>query len=191
MRPWSPVELAIARRLSCSDFRLASHVSHSRTECHLPLASQHAVAADVSRSCKSCPGPLHRRERAYAGSRNMKVDRIGALHNSYLCTRCLRVRHLANGFNSRRRQTSLRAPPDCRGGSVWVGSALKKVYDPRDLCICCLETRSHKPWRPTGTAVKRFVQRACTPCHPPLTALLYKYNPATALGSGLGGAAVT
>ena len=42
-------------------------------------------------------------------SRNMNVDRIGALHNSYLCTRCLRVRHLANGFNSRRRQTSLRA----------------------------------------------------------------------------------
>ena len=34
-------------------------------------------------------------ERAYAGSRNMKVDRIGALHNSYLCTRCLRVRHRA------------------------------------------------------------------------------------------------
>ena len=33
--------------------------------------------------------------RAYAGSpRNMKVDRIGlwgALHNSYLCIRCLRV----------------------------------------------------------------------------------------------------
>ena len=102
-------------------------VLFSRTECHLPLASQHTVAADVSRSCKSCPGPLHRRERAYAGSRNMKVDRTGALHNSHLCTRCLRVRHLANGFNSRRRQTSLRAPPDCRGGSVWVGSALKKV----------------------------------------------------------------
>ena len=121
------VAALIARVVSCSDFRLASHVSHSRTERHLSLASQHAVAADVVQICKSCPGPLHRRERAYAGSRNMKVDRIGALHNSYLCTRCLRVRHLANGFNSRRRQTSLRAPPDCRGGSVWVGSALKKV----------------------------------------------------------------
>ena len=33
----------------------------------VPLASQHAVAADVSRSCKGCPGPLHRRERAYEG----------------------------------------------------------------------------------------------------------------------------
>ena len=121
------VAALIARGVACSDFRLASHVSHSRTERHLSLASQHAVAADVVQICKSCPGPLHRRERAYAGSRNMKVDRIGALHNSYLCTRCLRVRHLANGFNSRRRQTSLRAPPDCRGGSVWVGSALKKV----------------------------------------------------------------
>ena len=34
-----------------------------------------------------------------AGSPNMKVDRIGALDNSYVCTRCLRGRHLANGFN--------------------------------------------------------------------------------------------
>ena len=31
--------------------------------------SSHAVAADVVHICKSCPGPLHRRERAYAGSR--------------------------------------------------------------------------------------------------------------------------
>ena len=62
--------------------------------------SQHA--ADKSRSRKSCPGPLHRRERAYAGSRNMKVDRIGALHNSYLfepgTSACDISR--ANGFNS-------------------------------------------------------------------------------------------
>ena len=105
-------------------------------------ASQHAVAADVD--CGPDPQKLSwstasRRERACAGSRNMKVDRIGALHNSYLCTRCLRVRHLANRFNSRRRQTSLRAPLDCRGGSVWVGSALKKY---RILDIS-LETRSH------------------------------------------------
>ena len=58
---WTRV--ASARRLSCSVFRLAPHVSHSRAECHLPLASQHAVAADVSRSC-AC---------TYAGSRNMKL----------------------------------------------------------------------------------------------------------------------
>jgi hypothetical protein len=44
MRPLSRVELAIARRLSCSDFRLTSHVSHNRTERALQLASQHVVA---------------------------------------------------------------------------------------------------------------------------------------------------
>ena len=42
--PLSRVELAIARRLSCSDFRLTSHVSHNRTERALQLASQHVVA---------------------------------------------------------------------------------------------------------------------------------------------------
>ena len=38
------VAALIARALSCSDFRLASHVSHSRTERALQLASQHVVA---------------------------------------------------------------------------------------------------------------------------------------------------
>ena len=42
--PLSRVELAIARRVSCSDFRLTSHVSHNRTERALQLASQHVVA---------------------------------------------------------------------------------------------------------------------------------------------------
>ena len=42
--PLSRVELAIARRLSCSDFRLTSHASHNRTERALQLASQHVVA---------------------------------------------------------------------------------------------------------------------------------------------------
>ena len=37
--PLSRVELAIARRLSCSDFRLTSHVSHNRNERALQLAS--------------------------------------------------------------------------------------------------------------------------------------------------------
>ena len=60
------VAALIARVVACSDFRLASHVSHSRTERHLSLASQHitSVAAGVVQICKSCPGPLHRRERA-------------------------------------------------------------------------------------------------------------------------------
>ena len=44
MRPLSRVELAIARRQTCSDFRLTSHVSHNRTERALQLASQHVVA---------------------------------------------------------------------------------------------------------------------------------------------------
>ena len=44
MRPLSRVELAIARRVTCSDFRLTSHVSHNRTERALQLASQHVVA---------------------------------------------------------------------------------------------------------------------------------------------------
>ena len=45
MRPLSRVELAIAHRVSCSDFRLlTSHVSHNRTERALQLASQHVVA---------------------------------------------------------------------------------------------------------------------------------------------------
>ena len=88
----------IARVVSCSDFRLASHVSHSRTERHLSLASQaqHAVAADVVQIWHlqeltwSTSTPRHRRERAYAGSSNMKVDRIGThspTQNSYVCTR--------------------------------------------------------------------------------------------------------
>ena len=38
MRPLSRVELAIARRQTCSDFRLTSHVSHNRTERALQLA---------------------------------------------------------------------------------------------------------------------------------------------------------
>ena len=46
MRPLSRVELAIARRVTCSDFRLTSHVSHNRTERALQLASQHVVAGD-------------------------------------------------------------------------------------------------------------------------------------------------
>ena len=47
--PLSRQEHTIPRAVSCSDFRLASHVSHSRTERHLSLASQHAVAADERR----------------------------------------------------------------------------------------------------------------------------------------------
>ena len=163
------VAVLIAHRTPCSDFRLASHVSHSRTECHLPLASQHTVAADVSRSCKSCPGPLHRRERAYAGSRNMKVDRIGALHNSYVCTRCLRVRHLANGFNSRRRQTSLRAPPDCRGGSVWVGSALKSIGSSRSMYLL--------PGNPFSQAVEAYRDSGEALCSKGMQAVTPPFNP--------------
>ena len=30
-------------------------------------------------------------------------------------------------------------------------------------------------WRPTGTAVKRFVQRACTPCHRPFRQHIMTY----------------
>ena len=44
MRPLSLQELAIARGVACSDFRLTSHVSHNRTERALQLASQHVVA---------------------------------------------------------------------------------------------------------------------------------------------------
>ena len=49
-------------------------LSQSHRTCPPTIASQHAVAADVSRSCKSCPGPLHRRERAYAGSRKRRCE---------------------------------------------------------------------------------------------------------------------
>ena len=38
------VAALIARVKTCSDFRLPSHVSHSRTERALQLASQHVVA---------------------------------------------------------------------------------------------------------------------------------------------------
>ena len=44
MRPLSLQELAIARGVACSDFRLTSHVSHNRTERALQVASQHVVA---------------------------------------------------------------------------------------------------------------------------------------------------
>ena len=126
-----------SQELRCSRAHCASTVV-LRFSISVPFLSQsHRMSPPTSISARrrrrriqilqELSGPLHRRERAHAGSRNMKVDRIGALHNSYVCTRCLRVRHLANRFNSRRRQTSLRAPLDCRGGSVWVGSALKKV----------------------------------------------------------------
>ena len=89
--------MLIARRVSCSDFRLASHVSHSRTERHLSLASQHAVAADVVQILQEAGWPVWRRAHADAGGPNMKVDRIGTLSNSYVCTRCLRAQHLENG----------------------------------------------------------------------------------------------
>ena len=38
------VAALIARGVSCSDFRLASHVSHSRTKRALQLASQYVIA---------------------------------------------------------------------------------------------------------------------------------------------------
>ena len=73
---------------------------------HYTVASQQTARRRRARptcpdlgSCKSCPrGPLHRRERAYAGSPNMKVDDIGTLYpvstyNSPLflyTVRCLR-----------------------------------------------------------------------------------------------------
>ena len=45
------------------------------------------------------------------------------------------------------------------------------------LLECCLETRSHKPWRPTGTAVKRDVQTTRTTCLPPVfRSYMIKYD---------------
>ena len=57
----------------------------------------------------------------------MKVDRIGTLYNSPLYTRYLRGLHIENVIHSRKTPSSLRAPPDCRGESVCVGIARKKV----------------------------------------------------------------
>ena len=129
MRPLSLQELAIACALSCSDFRLTSRVSHNRTERALQLASQH-VASPAQRcwSCQSCPAApsMYRRARSYAGSPNMKVDRIGTLYNSLLYTRYLRGLHIENVIHSRKTPSSLRPPPDCRGESVCVGIARKK-----------------------------------------------------------------
>ena len=53
------------------------------------LASEHVVAgaAVLVLPCQSCSAPMYRRARSYAGSPNMKVDRIGTLYNSYLYTR--------------------------------------------------------------------------------------------------------
>ena len=45
---------------------------------------------------------MHRMARSYAGSPNMKVDRIGTLYNSPLYTRCLRTRHIENVIHSRK-----------------------------------------------------------------------------------------
>ena len=120
----------LARRLSCSDFRLASHVSHSRTERALQLASRLSTSSPAQRcwSCQSCPAPMHHMARSYADSPNMKVDRISTLYNSSLyTTRCLRARHIEIVIHSRKTPSSLRAPPDCRGESVCVGIAREKV----------------------------------------------------------------
>ena len=99
----------------------------------------------------------------------MKVDRTGALHNSYICTRCLRGRHLANRFNSRRRQTSLRAcsaelVPRCV--DVRDGAARKKVAD-----IQIYPTRNPKVPATTGLQEERrssVCQTYCSKCRGPL-----------------------
>ena len=44
-----------------------------------------------------CRGPQHRRERTYAGSSNMKVERISTLYKCPLCSRYVRARLRANG----------------------------------------------------------------------------------------------
>ena len=44
-----------------------------------------------------CRGPQHRRERTYAGSPNMKVERISTLYKCPLCSRYVRARLRANG----------------------------------------------------------------------------------------------
>ena len=44
-----------------------------------------------------CRGPQHRRERTYAGSPNMKVERISTLFKCPLCSRYVRARLRANG----------------------------------------------------------------------------------------------
>ena len=112
--------------------------------------------------------PVCRRAHADAGGPNMKVDRIGTLSNSYVCTRCLCVRHIAN---SRRRQTSLRASERL---PRWVG-----------VCRKCMETSIGSsrnmyllPGSPSLHAIeacgearamcKVHDHSACTPCHPPL-----------------------
>ena len=44
-----------------------------------------------------CRGPQHRRERTYADSPNMKVERISTLYKCPLCSRYVRARLRANG----------------------------------------------------------------------------------------------
>ena len=97
-----------SQELRCSRAHCASGVvlgfsisvpclSQSHRTSDLSLASQHAVAADVVQILQEAGWPVWRRAHADAGGPNMKVDRIGTLSNSYVCTRCLRARHLENG----------------------------------------------------------------------------------------------
>ena len=50
---------------------------------------------------------MHHMARSYAGSPNMKVDRISTLYNSSLYTRCLRARHIEIVIHSRKTLSAL------------------------------------------------------------------------------------
>ena len=86
--------MLIARRLSCSDFRLTSAFAHSRTGRPAPLSVR---AAQGARALAVAGWPVWHRAHADAGGSNMKVDRLGMRYNSAQLSMCLRSRHLENG----------------------------------------------------------------------------------------------
>ena len=165
---WRLVAALITHPTVCSDFRLTSHVSHSRTERALQLASQHAVAADKSRYRKSCPGPLYQRERAYAGVEihESRPHRC-RLHNSYsyLCAPGASACDISRTDSTHvdaRLFCELCQTRDCRGGSVWVGSALKKYRiagNPSPYTSNAVEAYSY-----TGVQGQRCPVKADTVC---------------------------
>ena len=123
------VAVLIAHAMTCSDFRLTSHVSHNRTERALQLASQHVIAGAAVLVLPELryPWTLWRKYPSDTHEPHTFLDRMSTLYNSSLYTRCLSALHIENVVHSRKTPSSLRAPPDCRGESVCVGIARKKA----------------------------------------------------------------
>ena len=151
---------ARAKSCSCAQWHIRDTVLRS-----YPLASpqSHVVAGaepEALESCQSCPAPMHRMARSYAGSPNMKLEseRVSALSTTFLLSYTQGAsardsRHIEIVIHSHvRRHGALCELCQTAAVSRCVSKLHENTYrilECRDLCICCQETRPHMPWRRT------------------------------------------